>query len=215
MRKIGLFMAGVCCLAVISCGNLGMTNGTSSGVNVLDDFLGTITNGNTVVNTITSVIGMDKITGKNLVGNWYYEGPGVAFTSENLLAKAGGEVAASQIEEKLKTQYAAIGISSSNTYIQFAEDGKFSGKLDGKSLSGTYTLDEGTGALKLQTLLFSLNGYVKRNGLNGISVLFESKKLLTVLQTLAALSGNSTIEAVGKISQNYDGIRIGFDMIPR
>ena len=66
--------------------------------------------------------------------------------------------------------------------------------------------------LKLKTLLLTLNGYVKRSGLNGISIVFESKKLLSVLQTLAAMSGNSSIEAIGTISKNYDGIRVGFNM---
>ena len=46
----------------------------------------------------------------------------------------------------------------------------------------------------------------------GVSFLFESKKLLTVLQTIAALSGDQTIQTVGEISKNYDGVRLGFDM---
>ncbi len=82
----------------------------------------------------------------------------------------------------------------------------------GKSVRGTYTLDESNGELKMQTLLFTLNGHVKRNGVNGVSLLFESKKLLTVLQALSAMSGNANLEMVGEISKNYDGVRIGFDM---
>jgi len=29
---------------------------------------------------------------------------------------------------------------------------------------------------------------------------------------MAALSGNDTVQKVGKLSKNYDGIRLGFDM---
>ena len=59
-------------------------------------FLQTVGSGGTLANVFTSVIGLDKVTEKGLVGTWKYEGPGCAFTSENLLAKAGGEVAATK-----------------------------------------------------------------------------------------------------------------------
>ncbi|MBP3767483.1 MAG: DUF4923 family protein [Prevotella sp.] len=45
-----------------------------------------------------------------------------------------------------------------------------------------------------------------------MALLFESKKLLTVLQTMAALSNDDTYKKFGELSKNYDGIRIGFDM---
>lgn len=208
-KRLTLFVTGTLCLLTTGCGTLGTS---SENGNILGNILGTIANGGAVTNVITSVIGLDKVSATQLVGSWKYTGPGVAFTSENLLAKAGGEVAARQIEEKLREQYSKVGISSANTFITFTTDNNFEGKVDGKALSGTYTLDEKTGALKLKTLLFSLNGYVKRNGVSGISIVFESKKLLSVLQTLAALSGNSSIETIGNISKNYDGIRIGFNM---
>ena len=127
------------------------------------------------------------------------------------MAKAGGEIVATQIEEKLSAEYAKLGFKKSNTYITFNEDGTFSGKIDGKSLSGNWTFDENTQALKLTGLLLSLNGYATRNA-SGISILFESKKILTLLQTVAALSGNSTLSTIGDISKNYDGVRVGFDM---
>ena len=152
------------------------------------------------------MIGLNKLTKSKLVGTWKYEGPGCAFTSQNALAKAGGEIVATQIEEKLSAEYAKLGFKKSNTYITFNEDGTFSGKVDGKSLTGNNTQ-----ALKLSGLLLSLNGYATRNA-SGISILFESKKILTLLQTVAALSGNSTLSTIGDISKNYDGVRVGFDM---
>ncbi|MDD4534325.1 MAG: DUF4923 family protein, partial [Prevotella sp.] len=32
------------------------------------------------------------------------------------------------------------------------------------------------------------------------------------LQTVSALSGNTTLSTIGDISQNFDGVRLGFDM---
>ena len=198
-----------------SCGTLGtgVSNGTtgSSTGNVLGSVIGAMSNGEAIGNVLSSVIGLNQLSQSQLIGTWRYNGPGCAFTSDNLLAKAGGEVAATQIEQKLEQQYAKLGFSSSNTYITFNQDGTFASKIGGKSFSGNYTYDAGTGALNLKGLLLSLNGYATRNG-SGISVLFESKKLFSLLQTMAALSGNSTLSTIGEVSKNYDGARLGFDM---
>ena len=169
-----------------------------------------ISNGS-VVNAITSVIGMDKVSAQGLIGTWSYMGPGCAFTSKNLLAKAGGEVAAAQIEEKLLPYYQQVGISSSNTFITFKEDGTFTSKIDGTPFSGNYTFDEASQKITLKGLLLSVNCYTKRE-ISGISILFEAKKLLTVLQTMAALSCSKDMQAIGDLSKQYEGVRVGFDM---
>lgn len=213
MKRISfvILMAGA--MIVSGCGTTGMGTGTGNGQNgnVLGEIFGAVTNGTAIGNVITSVIGLDKVTQKQLIGTWRYKGPGCAFSSEQALAKAGGEIAAVQVEEKLKPYYDNLKISADNTSFTFKEDNTFSGQFAGKSINGTYTIDEKDGKLTLKTLLFSLNGYAKRE-VGGISILFESKKLLTLLQAVAAMSGNQTMEGIGEISKNYDGVRLGFDM---
>ena len=198
MKKAILGFAAFACLAMASCGNMSQV-------------LGAMTNGTGVVNAISSVIGLDKVKAQNLIATWKYSGPGCAFTSENLLAKAGGEVAAVQIEQKLLPYYQQVKISESNTYITFKEDGTFSSKIAGTPFSGNYTFDEASQKITLKGLLFSVNCYAKKEA-NGISILFEAKKLLTVLQTMSAMSGNKDLQTIGDLSKNYDGVRVGFDM---
>ncbi len=181
---------------------------TSCGAGTL---LQTITSGGTIANAFSSVIGLDKVTEKGLIGTWHYDSPGCAFTSENLLAKAGGEVAATKIEQELTPYFSKVGISSQNTYVVFNEDKTFTCTVGGKSFSGSWTFDEATAKVTMKSLLFSLNCYAKRE-YHGIALLFESKKLLTVLHFLAAMSGNDTMQKVGELSKNYDGVRLGFDM---
>jgi len=181
---------------------------TSCGASTL---LQTIGSGGTLANAFTSVIGLDKVTQKGLIGTWHYDSPGCAFTSENLLAKAGGEVAATKAEEELKPYFDKVGLTAQNTYVIFNEDMTFKCAVGGKSLGGTWSLDEATGKVTMKSLLFSFTCYAKRE-YHGIALLFESKKLLNVLQFLAAMSGNDTVQKVGELSKNYDGIRLGFDM---
>jgi len=188
----------------------GATGTSSSNGNILGSVLNDVLQGGTISNVITSVIGAQTVTKANLIGSWKYSNPGCAFTSENLLAKAGGEVAAAQIKSKAMPYYQQIGISSSNTFITFKEDGTFSAQFRGTPISGNWTFDEKSYKVTLQGMLLSFNCYAKRNA-NGIGLLFEGKKLLNILQTVAAMSGNQNIQAVGEISKSYDGLRLGFD----
>ena len=176
---------------------------------------GSSSTGSSIINGIlNNVIGSATFSQADLCAHtWKYSKPGCAFTSENLLAKAGGEIAASKIEEDLSKYYSKFGFSKSNTYFTFKTDGTFAAKIDGKSWNGTYTFDEKTHAIQLKGLLLSASGFATRTA-NGISLLFEQKKLLTLIKTLSKLNltGSTTMSAVSSIVDNYDGVRIGFEM---
>ena len=191
--------------------SLGILAVTAAFVACNSSTLSTIFSGGTIANAFTSVIGLDKVTRQGLIGTWNYNGPGIAFTSKDLLAKAGGEVAATKIEQELLPYYNKVGISASNTYAIFDANGNYSVSVDGKKFSGKYTFDEENAKLTLQGWLFNVNCYAKRE-YGGISLLFESKVLLSVLRTLTAFSSDETTRKFSEISKNYDGIRIGFDM---
>ena len=211
MKKI--FIAAVAfCMLLSGCGGSGnLAGGAATGTQTSTNTTSSNSTLGALGNILSSVIGLDKITQESLIGTWKYNGPGCAFTSENMLAKAGGEIAASKIEEKLSAQYSKLGLSESNTYIQFKEDGTFAASIKGKAWNGSYTFDETQSQIQLKGLLLNMTGYVKKET-SGISVLFESKKLLSLVQTLSSLSGSSQLSTIGEISKNYDGVRIGFDL---
>ena len=194
-------------------------DGTASGGtlgNVLGGILGVLGvlgSQNTVDGLLGLVIGSVKVQESELYGAWYYTEPGCAFTSENLLAKAGGAVAAENCKEKLQPVYNTLGISAQNTQFQFTQDHQFNAYVKGIPLSGTYTYDPSTATIKLKTMLFSSNMYITRTT-RGLAFTFESKNLLKVLQAIAAMSGNSTLQTVGDLSKQYDGVRLGFGMVP-
>ena len=169
--------------------------------------------GSSIINGIlNNVIGLGTFSKQDLCAHtWKYSKPGCAFTSENLLAKAGGEIAANKVEEKLGEYYSKFGFSGSNTYFTFKTDGTFAAKIDGKSWQGNYTFDEKTHAIQMKGLLLSMSGYATKTT-NGISLLFDQTKLLNLIKTMSALKGSSTLSAIGTIANNYDGMRVGFEM---
>ena len=200
MKKKILTMA-MAVVLLAGCGTLGNQGGILSGID------GTSILGN----VLGSVLGLNKISQESLVGTWKYSGPGCAFTSDNLLAQAGGEVASQKIKSTLLNYYNSAGISSSNTYFTFGKDNTFTAKVAGKTISGNYAYDPNSGQMTIKTLLFTINAYITASS-SGISLLFESQKLLTILQTIGGMSGNATLATIGELSKNYDGVRLGFDL---
>lgn len=198
------------------------TSATSNAGSAVAGILGAVLGGNSnssssagssIINGIlNNVIGSGTFSKQDLCAHtWKYSKPGCAFTSENLLAKAGGEIAANKVEEKLSEYYSKFGFSGSNTYFTFKTDGTFAAKIDGKSWQGNYTFDEKTHAIQMKGLLLSMSGYATKTT-NGISLLFDQKKLLNLIKTMGALKGSSTLSAIGAIANNYDGMRVGFEM---
>lgn len=198
------------------------TSATSNAGSAVAGILGAVLGGNSnssssagssIINGIlNNVIGSGTFSKQDLCAHtWKYSKSGCAFTSENLLAQAGGEIAANKVEEKLGEYYSKFGFSGSNTYFTFNTDGTFAAKIDGKSWQGNYTFDEKTHAIQMKGLILSMSGYATKTA-NGISLLFDQKKLLNLIKTIGSLKGSSTLSALGTIANNYDGMRVGFEM---
>ena len=198
------------------------TSATSNAGSAVAGILGAVLGGNSnssssagssnINGILNNVIGSGTFSKQDLCAHtWKYSKPGCAFTSENLLAKAGGAIAANKVEEKLGEYYSKFGLSGSNTYFTFKTDGTFAAKIDGKSWQGNYTFDEKTHAIQMKGLLLSMSGYATKTT-NGISLLFDQTKLLNLIKTMGALKGSSTLSAIGTIANNYDGMRVGCEM---
>ena len=209
MKK--MMMAAVAALMLQSCG---MTN---PGVNGGSQMGGTTTNNsgssigsNALGGLLDLVVGSVKLSQADIIGTWNYVEPACAFTSENLLAKAGGSVAAKTVNEKLLPVYKSLHISSGNTQLTFNENGQFTGKIGGFPMSGTYTFDAANGLVKMKSLT-TFTAHLTRST-HGMNFTFESKKILTLLQTVSALSGNTSLSTIGDISKQFSGVRLGFAM---
>ncbi|MDD7749771.1 MAG: DUF4923 family protein [Bacteroidales bacterium] len=209
MKK--MMMAAVAALMLQGCG---MTN---PGVNGGSQMGGTTTNNsgssigsNALGGLLDLVVGSVKLSQADIIGTWSYVEPACAFTSENLLAKAGGSVAAKTVNEKLLPVYKSLHISRGNTQLTFNENGQFTGKIGGFPMSGTYTFDATNGLVKMKSLT-TFTAHLTRST-HGMNFTFESKKILTLLQTVSALSGNTSLSTIGDISKQFSGVRLGFAM---
>ena len=83
-----------------------------------------------------AVVGNKATTASSIIGTWTYSGPECQFESENLLAKAGGEMAAKEVEEKMIAVYNKVGMN--NIRYTFNEDGTYSYQMKKRTVTGSY-----------------------------------------------------------------------------
>ena len=81
---------GAAALGSILSGTTGTTGTTEAGTTDAGSVLGSA--GATILNSLLGSILSSTLTEQSIVGTWTYQQPEVRFESENLLAKAGGEV---------------------------------------------------------------------------------------------------------------------------
>ena len=159
-----------------------------------------------------AVVGNKATTASSIIGTWTYSGPECQFESENLLAKAGGEEAAKEVEEKMTAVYNKVGMD--NIRYTFNEDGTYSYQMKKRTVTGTYVFDDAaktitmTGKLGLKTV-----AYVTVTG-NDMSMVFKADKLMSILKTItgAASKVNSTAATINSVAGAYDGLMLGFEL---
>lgn len=172
----------------------GVENGSSLFGNLLQGFLN----------------GRSELTQKNIVGTWTFDGTDCVFESENLLAKAGGAIAANKIEDKLNTHLAKIGIKQGVCTFTFNEDNTFAAKVGTRNIRGRYELDAANKTMHITYLggLAKMNPRIAmRNG--QISLLMEGSKLLSVAKGLSALSNSTSLKMVSGVLDKYQGLYVG------
>ena len=132
-------------------------------------------------------------------------------------AKAGGEVAAKQVEEKMSGVLEKLGFKEGATYT-FNEDSTYTSVIGGKTVNGTYSYNADTKELTMKTRLgLKVNATVSK-GLTGntMSLLFKADKLMSLAQTItgavASKSSNSAVSTANSLLSQYDGLQLGVEL---
>lgn len=202
------------CFGAGTTGTTTSTTSTSTGSTIGSDVLSA---GTSILGDLIGGLLSKTITEKTFVGTWTYQTPEVRFESENLLAKAGGSVMASSIEQKLDSYLSKVGITKGVTTFTFKDDKSYTIQTKGRVISsGTYTYDRNSQTLKMQGTFGLLNQecFVGMDGTN-LCLLYEADKLLSILNSAASILGqaNNTLGSVASVfGNNYNGMKVGFSL---
>lgn len=175
----------------------------------LKDIIGTVGN---VVSTVTG----NTTTENSIVGTWNYTSPAVKFESDNMLASAGGTLAANTVKSKLEKYYSMVGIKAGACTFVFNSDKTFSVTIANHTTNGTYVLDSENGTVALTFSMSSMkiatfNARIYKTAGN-LALAFDADKLLSLVKTIVAkVPSSSSSAALGSVLGNYDGLLVGFE----
>ncbi len=166
---------------------------------------------------VEGLISKSNLSEADLVGNYKYSAPAVAFKSDNFLQKAGGAAAAGVITDKLAPYYAKAGIT--NLTATFNDDKTFKFQVKRVTLSGTFEKDP---ASEIGDFIFNFKAagkipvgkfkaHVEKVG-SKLTITFDASKLITLVNTIANISGQSTLKSVATLLNSYDGLNCGFEL---
>lgn len=168
---------------------------------------------------VEGILGKSNLTEADLVGTYKYSAPAVAFKSDDLLKKAGGAAAAGVIESKLQPYYEKVGLQ--NLTAVFNDDNTFTFQIGKVALSGTYAKDAASengdfiftfqAAKKIP--LGKFQAHVEKVG-RKLTITFDASKLITIVNTVATISGQSSLQTVASLLNSYDGLACGFELTP-
>lgn len=154
----------------------------------------------------------------SIVGTWKYTAPDCKFQSDDLLSKAGGEVAAKKVEEQMSNYLSKLGFNENTVYV-FNADSTYTSTVAGRTVNGTYSYNKETKEITLKTKIgLKMTAQVSTSLLNGgsMSLLFKADKLMSLAQTVtgavAGKSSNTTITTLNTVLSQYDGLLLGFEM---
>ena len=205
MKKTTLTILAAVTLMMSSCMStgLGTTPTTNSNNNVLTNVLGAIL-GQVLLGGMT----FDQ---SSLLGNWNYNAPSAAFTTEQALTKAGGSATIANMSSSLASNYSNIGINRNNTSFSFLNGNKFSAKVNGIPFSGTYTYNPQNGEIALKTATETIKGNVTKTA-NGMGLMFDSTQMTNILQKEGKVTNAAAVQAVSKLAKSANGARVGFEL---
>lgn len=183
----------------------GTTTGSSTGTGNLGTILGGLGGLQGIGDIISGTLG---ITTTEIAGTWTYTEPAVLFESDNLLTKAGGQLAAQTIAKKLDTYYQKVGIKPGKMTMTFDNNGNFTQTIGSKTQSGTYTVNNGQVSLTYQGGTKQLVGTTQFSG-NNLVIVMDVTKLLDYVKTAAASINNSQLSQISSLANSVSGMKAG------
>lgn len=192
-------------------GNL--AGGSSSSDNSTGSALGDALGG-----LISGLLGGGQLSEADLVGVYAYKEPAVTFKSDNLLQKAGGAAMAATIVNKLAPYYEKAGLQKLVVTLTPEKTCEFA--LGKAKLSGTFQRDSTQASSNSFIFNFKALGKISVGQItadvqrtsSGLILTFDASKLLTLMNTVAKLTGKQTLQAAASFLNSYDGLNCGFSL---
>lgn len=161
---------------------------------------------------LTSIFSSSKVATKDkIIGTWVYDEPAVVMESSNALKNIGGKVVTAAIESKLDQQLQKYGFTKGMVTMTFDKDGNFTQTMKGKTLKGTYTIEDKSVVLKYGGKVSQVVGTTQIDG-NSLLIVMDASKLLKYVNIIGKVSQNSTLKTASSLIGSMDGLECGLKL---
>jgi len=165
-----------------------------------------------LLSSLTSIFSSSKVATKDkMIGTWIYEEPAVEMESNNALKNIGGKVVTSTIENQLEKKLKKYGFKKGMVTMTFDKSGNFTQTIKGKTLKGTYTIDEKDVVLKYGGKVSQIVGTTQIDG-NSLLIVMDASKLLKYVNVLGKVSQNTTLKTASSLISSMDGLECGLKL---
>lgn len=161
---------------------------------------------------LTSIFSSSKVATKDkIIGTWVYDEPAVVMESSNALKNIGGKVVTAAIESKLDQQLQKYGFTKGMVTMTFDKDGNFTQTMKGKTLKGTYTIEDKSVVLKYGGKVSQVVGTTQIDG-NSLLIVMDASKLLKYVNIIGKVSQNATLKTASSLIGSMDGLECGLKL---
>ena len=148
----------------------------------------------------------------NIEGTWVYSGADVEFTSDNILAQAGGKLTSAKIEKSINNALNKYGIAPNKLSLTFGKDSTYTCAYSSRTTQGTYTFTDGKLCLK-PSQYSGRKITTNAKGGSTLKLTCDADKVLSLAQMIsskvASQGQNSTLSIISQLAKNYKGMKVG------
>ena len=196
--------------------------------------------GGVLGNVLGSLLGQSMtLTEEVLEGTWEYRGVACVLESESMLSEIGGSLVTSQVEERLDGLFARVGVAPGTCTFTFVGKDSCVFNVAGRNVAGGYTLNAEEKVIEFRFLYdrVSFRTFVSYN-VTDMNIVFDADRLLSLVKSVtggissgasslgsmasgseataglgtSASAISSTLNTVGSLLDNYNGMMLGMKL---
>lgn len=207
LRTFMLAAALICFSAASNAQNI-LGGLKDAAVNAVAGAASNATGSSTVGNIITSLLGTGSVSQSTLVGTWSYTEPCFVAESENILSNLASNALVGKGQSFLKSGLTKAGMTEGKVLVTFDANGGVSFVVNGKKISGSYTIDGSDLNVTILKRTFKMN--CKLSGGN-LQLAFDISKLLSFVNTVSssAAQASGSLSSLSSLLGNVKGLYAG------
>lgn len=172
------------------------------------------TGNSTIGNIITNLLGTGAVSQSSITGTWSYTEPCFVAESDNVLSSVASNALIGKAQTYLSSGLSKAGMTAGKVILTFDGNGGMTCVVNGKKVSGTYTIDGCNLNVTILKRTFKIN--CKLSG-GDLQLSLDISKLLSFVNTVSssAAQASGSLSSLTSLLSNVKGLYAGLQFHKR